>query len=79
MEPFGQALWCFLAGNLADRKRVISDNGAARHADVGLRRARLLIHPGIAQQVTIKFFSAAVESFNRVIGPQLFNAAVCDH
>jgi len=78
-QTFGEALRRFLPGYLADGQRVIADDAIACEPNIGLRRAGLLIGPGITQEVTVQFLLAAVKSFNRVIGAELLDAALCAH
>lgn len=78
-EPLGEAFARLFTGHLADRERVIANDGIADEADIGLRSTGLLVLPRVAQEIAVQFLPAAVESFNPVIGAELFNAAVCAH
>ena len=78
-QTLGQPLRPFLAGDLSDRERVVADDRITDETDIGLRRACLLIGPGVAEQITVQFLPAAVETFEIVIGTELFNAAFSAH
>src|ERR1700754_2349407 len=78
-EPFSETLWCFLACDLAHGKRVISDDGIPDQADIGLRGSRLLIRPGIPQEIPVELLPAAVKIVDLVIGAELFNPSFRAH
>lgn len=78
-KSLGETLGRFLAGDLAYGKGVVADDGISHQADIGLGRSRLLVCPGVSQQITVEFFPAAVETFYWVIGAELFNAAAGTH
>lgn len=77
-RPFGEAFGYLFMENLADRERVIADNGIAVEPDISLRGARLLLLPCVTLEVAVQVLSAAVESFNLVIWAKLLNAALTD-
>lgn len=76
-KAFGQALGCLFTRHLADRERVVANDGIGNQAHIGLGGPGLLILPGVAQEIPV--LPPAVESFNPVIGPELFNASFCAH
>ena len=78
-EHLDEAFGRLLTGHLADRERLIANDGIADEADIGLHGTGLLVLPRVAQEIAVQFLPAAVESFNPVIGAELFNAAVCAH
>jgi hypothetical protein len=75
-QPFGETFRRLFTGHLADRERVVADDGIAHQADIGLCSTGLLVLPCVTLEITVQFLLAAVESFNPVIGAELFNAAI---
>ena len=78
-QSLGETLGRFLAGDLPDGEGVIADDGIPHQSDIGLGRSRLLVSPGVSQQIAVEFFPAAVKIFNRMIGTEFFNAATGIH
>ncbi len=78
-HPLGEALGRFFSGDLAYSEGMIANNDISHQTDVALGSSRLLVCPGIPQQVTVELFPTAVETFNRVIGTQLFNSSASTH
>jgi hypothetical protein len=68
-RSFGQPRWRILVSQVADRERIEAYDGIIRDTNVGLGRARLLVLPGVAQKVTIQFFSPTIEALDGVLAP----------
>ena len=74
-QPLGKTFGSFLASNLANSERVIADDGIRHQANIGLCRSRLLVSPGVPQQIPVEFLPATVKFFYRMFGAELFDAA----
>jgi hypothetical protein len=78
-QSLGETLGRFLACDLAYGEGVISGHSITHQANIGLGRSRLLVSPGVSQQIPVEFFPATVKTFNRVLATKLLNTAGCIH
>ena len=65
--------------DFADDQRVIADDTISRDEEIGLRGVCLLVLQGVADQITVKRFLAAIEAFQNVIASELLDLEVEVH
>ncbi len=78
-QAFFDAIRGLVGGDVSRSEGVITNDGRADEADVGLRRSGLLILQSEAGKVAVEFGASAVKGIDKMIGTKFFDEACFGH